>query len=255
MSMTRKILRDDQWMKLAALLPGKKGNRGRTGQDNRLFLEAVLWIVRTGSPWRDLPLELGDWHTTYTRFKRWAKQAFGENWLMRLAATWTWRHWWLTAQQCESISMPQAQKKRRCAGIALIKGFDAQAVLADKGYDSNEIVSYIRDHQMHAVIPPKNNRIEQRQYDKHLYKERNLVERFFSRIKRFRRIATRYEKLDSNFLSFVNLLFAIRTYAKLSQLGVPTKTVLEHGEAATTTLGRFCVSPSYYLLGLNVNRS
>lgn len=94
-------------------------------------------------------------------------------------------------------------------GIALIKGFDAQAILADKGYDSNEIVSYIRDHQMHAVIPPKSNRIEQRQYDKHLYNERNLVERFFCRIKHFRRIATRYEKLDRNFLSFVNLAFAI----------------------------------------------
>ena len=94
-------------------------------------------------------------------------------------------------------------------GIALIKDFDAQAVLADKGYDSNEIVSYIQDHQMHAVIPPKSNRIEQRQYDKHLYKERNLVERFFSRIKHFRRIATRYEKLDRNFLSFINLAFAI----------------------------------------------
>lgn len=94
-------------------------------------------------------------------------------------------------------------------GIALIKDFDAQAVLADKGYDSNEIVSYIQDHQMHAVIPPKSNRIEQRQYDKHLYKERNLVERFFSRVKHFRRIATRYEKLDRNFLSFINLAFAI----------------------------------------------
>ncbi len=73
MSTTRKILRDDQWMKLAALLPGKEGDRRRTGQDNRLFLEAVLWIVQTGSPWRDLPVEQGNWHTTYTRFKRWGK--------------------------------------------------------------------------------------------------------------------------------------------------------------------------------------
>lgn len=58
MSMTRKILGDDQWMKLAALIPGKDGDRGRTGQDNRLFFEAIPWIVRTGSPWRDLPVEL-----------------------------------------------------------------------------------------------------------------------------------------------------------------------------------------------------
>lgn len=94
-------------------------------------------------------------------------------------------------------------------GIALIEGFNAQAVLADKGYDSNEFVSYIQEHQMQVVIPPKSNRIEIRHYDKHQYKERNLVERFFSRIKHFRRIATRYEKLDRNFISFINLACAI----------------------------------------------
>lgn len=69
----RKLLRDDQWEKLSPLLPGKAGDPGATAQDNRLFLEAVLWIVRTGSPWRDLPSELGNWHTTYTRFKRWGE--------------------------------------------------------------------------------------------------------------------------------------------------------------------------------------
>ncbi len=73
MSTVRKILRDDQWQKLAPLLPGKVGDKGRSGQDNRLFIEAVLWIVRTSSPWRDLPAELGNWHTTYTRFKRWGE--------------------------------------------------------------------------------------------------------------------------------------------------------------------------------------
>lgn len=91
---------------------------------------------------------------------------------------------------------------------ALIKDMEAQSVLADKGYDSNEFVSYIQEQQMRAVIPPKRNRTEQREYDKSLYKDRNLVERFFSRIKHFRRIATRYEKLDRNFLSFINLVFA-----------------------------------------------
>ena len=70
---SRRLLRDDQWAKLEPLLPGKPGDPGATAQDNRLFLEAVLWIVRTGSPWRDLPAELGNWHTTYTRFKRWGE--------------------------------------------------------------------------------------------------------------------------------------------------------------------------------------
>jgi len=69
----RKLLRDDQWEKVCDLLPGKASDPGATAQDNRLFLEAVLWIMRTGSPWRDLPSEFGNWHTTYTRFKRWGK--------------------------------------------------------------------------------------------------------------------------------------------------------------------------------------
>src|SRR6218665_2914749 len=73
MQEVRKLLCDEQWEKLSPLLPGKPSDPGATAQDNRLFLEAVLWIMRTGSPWRDLPAELGNWHTTYTRFKRWGE--------------------------------------------------------------------------------------------------------------------------------------------------------------------------------------
>ena len=71
--MSRSILRDDQWERIKDLLPGKATDCGVTAKDNRLFVEAVLWIGRTGAPWRDLPAELGNWHTTYTRFSRWSK--------------------------------------------------------------------------------------------------------------------------------------------------------------------------------------
>ena len=71
--MVRSILRDDQWERIKDLLPGKATDCGVTAKDNRLFVEAVLWMGRTGAPWRDLPAELGNWHTTYTRFSRWSK--------------------------------------------------------------------------------------------------------------------------------------------------------------------------------------
>lgn len=71
--MPRKLLRDDQWERIEGLLPGKVSDPGATGKDNRLFVEAVLWIARTGSPWRDLDPALGNWHATYTRFSRWGK--------------------------------------------------------------------------------------------------------------------------------------------------------------------------------------
>lgn len=69
----RKMLRNDQWERIEHLLPGKPSDRGVTAKDNRLFVEAVLWIARTGSPWRDLPPQLGDWHNVYTRFSRWGR--------------------------------------------------------------------------------------------------------------------------------------------------------------------------------------
>ena len=70
--MPRKILRDDQWERIEAMLPGKASDRGRTAADNRLFVEAVLWIARTGTPWRDLPMAFGPWNSVYKRFARWS---------------------------------------------------------------------------------------------------------------------------------------------------------------------------------------
>ena len=70
--MARKVLRNDQWERIEAMLPGKVTDRGVTGKDNRLFVEAVLWVARTGAPWRDLPEVFGSWNSTYKRFSRWS---------------------------------------------------------------------------------------------------------------------------------------------------------------------------------------
>ena len=71
-ALDRSVLSDEQWERLAPLLPGKPGDPGRSGADNRLFFEAVLWVARTGSPWRDLHAELGHWNSVFKRFRRWA---------------------------------------------------------------------------------------------------------------------------------------------------------------------------------------
>ncbi|AIY40318.1 Mobile element protein [Collimonas arenae] len=62
---------DGQWQKLAPLLVGKQGDPGAKGRDNRLFIDAVLWIISNRSIWRSLPAEFGKWNTTYMRFRRW----------------------------------------------------------------------------------------------------------------------------------------------------------------------------------------
>lgn len=91
---------------------------------------------------------------------------------------------------------------------ALIKDQPAGFIVADKGYDSDTFVSRIAAQGSQAVIPPRSNRLNPRSFDPHLYQDRNLIERFFSRIKQFRRIATRYDKLAKSFLSFVHLACA-----------------------------------------------
>lgn len=70
--MSRRVVRDEQWKRIEDLLPGKKSDCGVTAKDNRQFVEAVLWIARTGSPWRDLPEQFGHWHRVYVRYNRWS---------------------------------------------------------------------------------------------------------------------------------------------------------------------------------------
>jgi transposase len=72
--MRRHEVSDEQWATIERHLPGKKSDPGRTAQDNRLFINAVFWIARTGSPWRDLPERFGPWGTVYKRFSRWCKR-------------------------------------------------------------------------------------------------------------------------------------------------------------------------------------
>ena len=76
--MIRRELTDAQWLRIEHLVSGKKGDPGRHGEDNRLFVDAVLWIARAGAPWRDLPAEFGDWNTVFQRFRRWARKGVWE---------------------------------------------------------------------------------------------------------------------------------------------------------------------------------
>ena len=71
-------LTDAQWQRIEALLPGKVGDPGRSGVDNRLFVNGVLWVLRSGAHWHDLPERYGKWKSVHTRFARWAKAGVWE---------------------------------------------------------------------------------------------------------------------------------------------------------------------------------
>jgi transposase len=93
--------------------------------------------------------------------------------------------------------------------VALLFGLRPKAVVANKAYDSDELVFSIRRRKARAVIPPKSNRVRFRWLDRALYSERNKVERFFSRLKDFRCCATRFDKLDASFLDMTYLACAV----------------------------------------------
>jgi len=91
-----------------------------------------------------------------------------------------------------------------------LEHFEAEALLADKAYDADErVIDKLEATGKEVVIPPKSNRKEPREYDKELYKARHLVENFFARLKQYRAIATRYDKLANSFLGGIYLAATI----------------------------------------------
>jgi transposase len=247
----RHAITDDQWDRIKDLLPGREGQPGVTAKDNRQFLDAVLWIAKTGAPWRDLPERFGNWNSVWRRFDRWARKGVWQKvfdvlqdpdleWLL-LDSTIIRAHPHAAGarKKADGTGGQDEQALGRSRGgfgtkihaavsglmlpvVLLLRGgqeadvsyaaplreavppeAEVQAVIADKGYDSKAVVEKVEARGAEAVIPTLSNRKVQRAIDTERYKDRNLGERFGSKIKQFRRVATRYEKTARNFLAFV----------------------------------------------------
>jgi transposase len=239
----RHEMSDAQWDAIKDFLPGKEGDRGVTAKDNRLFVNAILWIAKTGAPWRDLPERFGHWHNVFQRYNRWCKKGVFKSImdqfqepdleLLILDSTVIRAHQHAAGAEgssaeaealgrsrggfstkihlaCDGLGKPvqiiltPGQDHDVTQGLQLIAGSEAKKVLADKGYDSDALIEQIRGQGAEAVIPPRSNRTESREYDKNEYKKRNVVERMINVLKQCRRVATRYEKTARNFLGFVS---------------------------------------------------
>ena len=107
------------------------------------------------------------------------------------------------------FSLTGGQRADVSQAIPLLTGIQAGALIADKGYESNHVLAFIRDQGAEAVIPPKSNRRNPREYDRELYKQRNLIERAFNRLKQWRRITTRYDRKSLYFLSALHLVASV----------------------------------------------
>jgi len=212
----------------------------------RGFVTAFCWVLKSGADWRSLPSTYGKWNSVFKRFNEWSKKNIWHDffqfciqdpdleWVMIDSTI-------VRAHQCASgYKKGQAEEQglgRSKGGLsskihiitdalgnplkfivtpgqrsditqaqALADGIQSASVLADKGYDCDAFRALLSQQECIPVIPFRINRKGEHIYDKELYKERNIVESFISKIKQFRRIFSRYDKSLRNYMSL--LLFA-----------------------------------------------
>jgi transposase len=207
------------------------------------MVEAMVYLLRTGCPWRDLPIHFGPWSSVYTRWSRWAHSGLWASLLDVLAknAEGSLRH--LDSSHVkvhQDAANPAGGQENQCLGrtkgglnckvTALVdaKGRAVQLavapgqrndmiaaeeivlpqekkVVADKGYDGDQFRRKITEAGSQPCIPARVGRRHPAKHNKGYYRRRHRVENFFQRIKRRRRLGTRYEKLDVTFFAFLCL--------------------------------------------------
>ncbi|AYA42299.1 IS5 family transposase [Xenorhabdus nematophila] len=245
--MPRLMLTDDSWKLLSRImhLTGRIYNKS----EHRMTLEGMLFRMRTGIPWRDLPREFGDWNTVFRRFNLWSKKGVMTE-IFQFLSRFNDPQWLFidasivkTHQDGACVKAPCEQAIGKSRGgnstkihLAVDSGglpvhFDlsggqlhdvsdaeslvlsspeAEVVVADKGYDSQALRDLIKNRKARHVIPGKENSKQGNDdIDWCLYRYRHLVENAFLKIKKYRAVATRYDKLARNYESLVALAFSI----------------------------------------------
>ena len=246
--MLRTILTDDTWRVLSNIM--YRSGRVYRKPEHRMTLEGILYRLRTGLPWRDLPDEFGDWSTIFRRFNLWSKKGVLHLLFNHLSASsdseWLFidgsiikahQHGSGSATEydesigkskgghttkihlaVDSYGLPVhfeltgGHRNDIVMAESLVKGSPkSQQVIADKGYDSESFRSFLVDEV--GTIPVIPRRTCQAQgnetMDWAMYKYRHLVENAFARIKHYRAISTRYDKLERNYAAMLCLAFSL----------------------------------------------
>ena len=237
----RHELTDHEWAAIKPMLPNKP--RGVPRVNDRHVLNGIFGVSRSGAPWRDLPQAFGPYNTCYNRFVRWRQAGVWSRILNALAAAHdasvqmidtsivrVYQHAACIAHNRRQAMGPRGGLTSKIHAVVDSSGLPVRLalttgeahdnrlaskllsrlksrtmLLADRGYDADWIRAFVRQHGAWANIPPKRNRTEALSFSPYLYRARNLVERFFNKIKHCRRVATRYDKLAANDLAFVQL--------------------------------------------------
>ncbi|TDH60598.1 IS5 family transposase [Dankookia rubra] len=241
--MERLVLRDDQWERTSAHIIGTERTRGSSGRDTRMFVEGVLWTARTGNPWRDLAEVFGAWNSVFRRFGRWAAKGMWDRVFAVMSDDLGFEYLIIDSTVVRTHQhAPRAKKglrikprgrsrggpstKLRLAvrglgcpartiltagqrgdarqALAPLGEDQPEAVPADAAYASGAFRPVIVEAGTVAVIPNNPSRAIRHPFKEAPYKERHLVECCFSRLKQFRRVATRHEGTARNYLAIIN---------------------------------------------------
>jgi transposase len=246
-------LSDYEWSVIKPMLPNK--SRGIARVHDRRILNGIFWLLRSCAPWRDLPESYGPHTTCYNRFVRWRQgwrlgQDHGwagrslryvgadDRYVSRAGAparglhrghqrATYWSFAWRTSSKIHAVvdtnGLPvklgltpgEAHDNRLCS--VLLTGLHPRTMLlADRGYDADWIRLLASQQGAWANIPSKRNRKEPICFSPFLYRARNLVERFFNKIKQCRRIATHYDNARSKLLAFIKLA-SIRIWLRANE--------------------------------------
>ena len=222
MGTKRYELTESEWNRIKDMLPPehpKEGKRGRPAKcDNRSALNGILWIARGGAPWRELPERYGPWQTVYSRFRKWKDMGIFEAIFKTLSIDADFENISIDSTSCKVHQSANGGGKNPLAfmlssgndhdsvhAVSLLSqvNIERSNILGDKAYGAKAIREYIVSQEATYTIPPKSDVSDPWPIDWHTYRERHLVECFFQKLKWFRRIFTRYDKLDSSFLAFV----------------------------------------------------
>jgi transposase len=192
-------LSDYEWTAIKPMLPNKP--RGIRRVNDRRVLNGIFWVLRSGAPWRDLPETYGPRTTCYNRFVRW-----------RRAGVWDQIMDALTAGHDAAVQMIDTSVVRVHQHGACIADNNHQ----DMGRSRGGLTSKI-----HAVVDTNGLPVHLALtlgicFSPYLYRARNLIERFFNKIKQCRRVATRYDKLAANYLAFIKLA-SIRIWLRANE--------------------------------------
>lgn len=255
---------DQQWSKLEHLFP-KPSKTGRPPKPNRLMFDGILWILRTGAPWRDLPARYGNPKTVFHRFTLWTRQGLWAKILKEMRKEsqkygkidWSINHVDGTvvrahkhAAGAHKRSQDDTENKEMLALGRSVGGFSTKvmlrvegngkpmqillgpgqrhdsklfegamkggevpsggrgrpkqkpnAIAGDKAFSTKQIRNDLKAKGIGRLLPWKKNQRQRGPFDKERYKERNIVERTIGRLKEYRRLATRYEKLPEHHLA------------------------------------------------------